>query len=880
MTTLVPGTLLQDRYRIVRPIGQGGMGAVYEAIQERLKRRVAVKQLLIVNEARRTRAFLREAQILANLEHRSLPDIIDYFTDDVGHFLVMDFIPGDDLAVQLAQRGSPFPTDQVLQWADQVLDVLEYLHTQHPEPIYHGDIKPHNLKLKPSGEIMLLDFGIAKGHLPEMTHVSGDRSIVGYTPGFSPPEQVEGLGMDGRSDLYALGATLHRLLTNTPPVDERSRWRAVARGRQDPLRPVHELNSLVSRAVSAVIVQAVALEPEDRPASAVAMRAALQAAVEPIQLEERSRSSPGTAPVVKAEELTEVDVVFSQSATAGEPGSRDHVPSESLAVEPLAPEAELTQVDEPLSVESDKQVVVGDPLLVAPPDALDEAIVQQPDEDVDVSVSERLPGTVAAPAPAEATVHAAEGAPQSDVGHPTPEPNANPRDAQLTAMPEPTIVQAVVEQQSQAEDALSAAASLMLPSPAAVEAEPLAAEAGGQILPIGDHLVSNPTPPPDSVIDEREFAASADLSTTLENEHQIVIDARYPTHLTLGPAANATPLSLPASFSTAKQEAPATGVASNMDASDRRDETGIAISVAGEKGKPGTTMVEAKPRAKRTRYWEASGAAFLLVVLGVFVLRGPSVLSLELTPQATVQPTTTTNNPVVLPSTETQTALVTPTPTVLATATAVPDVCTGDELTEAPTGSAQDHHQRGLAALEAGNFDQAIREYSWSIQLDPHVDAYIGRGHAYHAQEKYDCSITDYNRGLQLDPQSVEAHISRGQAYHMKARYDSAIQDYNHALELDPNSVVAYNFRGNAYSFQEKYDHAIQDYTRAIELYSDYEGAYFNRGLVYTLKGSDEYKEKAIADFQKVVALNGKLRQRAEEQLRELDKPPTVTTTS
>ena len=84
MTSLVRGAVLQDRYEIVGPIGQGGMGAVYEAVQGRLKRRVAVKQLLIVSEARRSRAFLREAQILANLEHRALPDIIDYFTDDAG----------------------------------------------------------------------------------------------------------------------------------------------------------------------------------------------------------------------------------------------------------------------------------------------------------------------------------------------------------------------------------------------------------------------------------------------------------------------------------------------------------------------------------------------------------------------------------------------------------------------------------------------------------------------------------------------------------------------------------------------------------------------------------------------------------------------------
>ena len=125
---------------------------------------------------------------------------------------------------------------------------------------------------------MLLDFGLAKGYLAEMTHVAGESSIVGYTPGYSPPEQVDGTGTDGRSDLYALGATIHQLLTKSPPVDERSRWRAVGRGRPDPLKPVHTLNPLVPPEVSEVLVQALALERDERPPTATAMRAALRAA--------------------------------------------------------------------------------------------------------------------------------------------------------------------------------------------------------------------------------------------------------------------------------------------------------------------------------------------------------------------------------------------------------------------------------------------------------------------------------------------------------------------------------------------------------------------------------------------------------------------------
>lgn len=239
---LEPNTLVQNRYRVVRLIGEGKMGAVYEAIDEHLSQTVALKQTLTSGDAF-SKAFEREAKILAGLRHPVLPIVIDHFTNDEGQFMVMDYIPGKDLEQLLKQRGEPFLVSVVLKWADQVLHALEYMHRQNP-PVVHRDIKPPNLKLTAEGQIVLLDFGLAKGkatmlgprdyELPRAKRLlslvaSGDSEeqplqdtstdIFGFTRQYAPPEQVQGTGTDPRSDIYALAATLYHLLTGAPPID-------------------------------------------------------------------------------------------------------------------------------------------------------------------------------------------------------------------------------------------------------------------------------------------------------------------------------------------------------------------------------------------------------------------------------------------------------------------------------------------------------------------------------------------------------------------------------------------------------------------------------------------------------------------------------------
>lgn len=273
---LAADTILQGRYRIVSQLGQGGMGAVYEAVDERLDTIVALKETLFSEEKLR-KQFEREARLLARMHHQALPRVSDHFNEGDGQFLVMQYVAGDDLAAMLAQRNGPFPQDEVLVWADQLCDALDYLHTQDPQ-IIHRDIKPQNLKLTTRGQIVLLDFGLAKGSTGQMSVATTSVSIFGYTPNYAPLEQVQGLGTDPRSDIYALAATLFHLMTNVKPPDALSRASAIVNGLPDPLTPANLVNGQISGAVAAVLAKGMSQKRDDRFETASEMRNALRAA--------------------------------------------------------------------------------------------------------------------------------------------------------------------------------------------------------------------------------------------------------------------------------------------------------------------------------------------------------------------------------------------------------------------------------------------------------------------------------------------------------------------------------------------------------------------------------------------------------------------------
>jgi len=261
-------------------VGEGGMGAVYRAQDLRLEgRQCAVKEVwleLEPTESARTQAheqFYREASILARLDHPNLPKVSDYFTEGQREFLVMDFVPGRDLKElmdEARRQGEVLPEQQVLSWAAQLCDALDYLHSQDP-PVLHRDIKPANIKLTPAGTIKLVDFGLVKLMAPDdastITIVQG-RGTVQYTP----LEQYGGdTGhTDAHSDIYSLGATFYHLLTNQPPLDAKQRFL-----RPRSLIPPRKLVPSLSIRTERAILHALAMHPEQRPASIAQLRAEL-----------------------------------------------------------------------------------------------------------------------------------------------------------------------------------------------------------------------------------------------------------------------------------------------------------------------------------------------------------------------------------------------------------------------------------------------------------------------------------------------------------------------------------------------------------------------------------------------------------------------------
>jgi serine/threonine protein kinase len=268
------GRLLQDRYRIDRQIGQGGMGAVYVGTDERFGSVVAIKETLCMDDNYR-RAIEREARLLNSLKHNALPRVTDHFLESNGQFLVMEYIPGEDLCCILEHRGEPFEVDQVLTWADQLLEALEFLHNQE-NPIIHRDIKPQNLKVTPKGQIILLDFGLAKGNVTGAGNQTNSKSIFGYSRNYASLEQIQGTGTDPRSDLYSLAATIYHLLTSVAPEDALTRAMSVLTQKPDPLVPANQIRSEIPAGLAAIIHKALDLDAAQRPASAAEMRRMLR----------------------------------------------------------------------------------------------------------------------------------------------------------------------------------------------------------------------------------------------------------------------------------------------------------------------------------------------------------------------------------------------------------------------------------------------------------------------------------------------------------------------------------------------------------------------------------------------------------------------------
>ncbi len=258
---LTTGQILNNRYRIVRLLGQGGFGAVYRAWDLNLQKACALKENLDVSPTAQAQ-FQREAKILSSLTHPNLVRVTDYFTlPGQGQYLVMDLVEGDNLQSILQSSPHGLHESQVLPWIQQVCDALTYLHSHNP-PVIHRDIKPANIRINSQGQATLVDFGISKLYDPYRATTMGARAV---TPGYSPQEQYSMGLTDARSDIYALGATFYTLLTGQVPVESVLRTAT-------PLEPPRSWNTSISPQVEVVILKAMAIAPAQRYATAADLK--------------------------------------------------------------------------------------------------------------------------------------------------------------------------------------------------------------------------------------------------------------------------------------------------------------------------------------------------------------------------------------------------------------------------------------------------------------------------------------------------------------------------------------------------------------------------------------------------------------------------------
>jgi serine/threonine protein kinase len=282
------------------------MGTVYEAHDERFENSVALKEVLIdlakiadpVQQQMVARAFEREAKTLALLHHEAFPHVIDYFSERDHQYLIMELVRGEDLGEQLQARKKPFDFEDVLEWTKQLLDALDYLHTQE-QPIIHRDLKPQNMKITARGKVKVLDFGIAKGADNKSSSTITNQTFVAATLNYSPIEQllrvldptfrdfisqrhkekVEDIlehTADARSDLYSLGATLYQLLTATQPHDTLKRALDIWAGKPDPLPNPIELNPKIPPYFNAILLKSMEIDRDSRYVSAAEMQEAIK----------------------------------------------------------------------------------------------------------------------------------------------------------------------------------------------------------------------------------------------------------------------------------------------------------------------------------------------------------------------------------------------------------------------------------------------------------------------------------------------------------------------------------------------------------------------------------------------------------------------------
>ncbi|MDR3308032.1 MAG: serine/threonine protein kinase [Coriobacteriales bacterium] len=219
---LTTGAVIGGKFEILTVLGEGGMSVVYLAMDKRLNKQWAVKEVKQtgdrVNDAIVAQSFVKEANVMKRLDHPMLPRIVDIINHEDTLYVVMDYIEGRSLD-QILKEDGPQPQEFVVEWGKQLADALDYLHTRTPAVIYR-DMKPSNVMLKPDGTVRIIDFGIAREYKePDANKRIDDTTMLG-TRGYAAPEQFGGIGQtDPRTDIYCLGATMYHLLTGNSPAE-------------------------------------------------------------------------------------------------------------------------------------------------------------------------------------------------------------------------------------------------------------------------------------------------------------------------------------------------------------------------------------------------------------------------------------------------------------------------------------------------------------------------------------------------------------------------------------------------------------------------------------------------------------------------------------
>lgn len=257
-----PNSVIAGRYQVIRLVGQGGMSNLYLCYDRKYNNAVVVVKEMTASysdpkeQQMAVDLFHREAKLLASLNHRHIPKVYDYFQFAGKYYLSMEFIDGEDLAQRLEAQKGPLPEDQVLEWGEQIATVLFYLH-KHEPPIVFRDVKPSNIMLCDQG-VKLIDFGIAR-HFDQSK--KGDTMRIG-SPGYAPPEQYAAQ-TDPRSDIYALGVTLHHALTGRDPTATQTPFL---------VPPARDLNPALRESTAAMLARATQLDPADRYQSMLEMK--------------------------------------------------------------------------------------------------------------------------------------------------------------------------------------------------------------------------------------------------------------------------------------------------------------------------------------------------------------------------------------------------------------------------------------------------------------------------------------------------------------------------------------------------------------------------------------------------------------------------------